>query len=265
MPFRLALILTVLLSGLTGGCQTSRLSPEAAARAAAEADDRGERREAAALYRQAARGGNLDAAMTLAREGTPRRTLGDWLFETRPTPAEAARWSRSAIRHATQLAKAGDPRGHLALASAAWLGPTFSSTEFWRSPEHLARARRHYDAAVALGSRNAIIGRAHFVWQTDGLLVAEPLIREGVQDGIPEMATLLSIVVYGRPARERGLDPRDAPGDLSLVDVVGSIRVLREAGFPETTAEANRQVAALRVQARAGNAEADSLLRALGV
>lgn len=270
MSVRLVLVLAVTAlvaaaSVLATGARGSRLSPEAAARAAAEAETRGQVREAAALYRRAARGGDLDAAMTLASRGTPRRTLGDWLFETRPTPAEAARWSRTAIARATRLAEAGDPHGHLVLANAAWLGPTFSSFQSSRrSPERLARARRHYDAAAALGSRNAIIGRAHFVWQTDGLEAAEPLIREGAAAGIPEMVELLSIVAYSRPARVRGLDPRDAPGDLSLVDVVGSIRILRDAGFPETTAKANRKVAALRVQARAGNAEADSLLRALG-
>ena len=225
---------------------------------------RGQAREAVALYRQAARGGDLDAAVVLSRMGSEKRTLGDWLFDPSPTRAEAARWSRSAISRATRLAEASDARGHLLLASAAWFGPTFASSAAPLTPERRARARLHYDAAAALGNRNAIIERAHFVWQTDGLLAAEPLIREGAAAGIPEMVQLLSIVVYRRPARERGLDPRDAPGDLSLVDVVGSIRILREAGFPETTAEADRQVAALRVQARAGNAEADSLLRALG-
>ena len=215
------------------------------------------------LYRQAARGGNLDAAMVLAHMGREKRSLGDWLFDPRPSPDEAARWSRIAHRQAMRLVEAGDAHGHLVLANAAWIGPRVNSVVTPLTPERRAEARRHFDAAAALGDRNAIIGRAHFVWQTESLLAAEPLIREGAAAGIPEMATLLSVVVHSRPRLERGLRSRDVPGDLSLVDVVGSIRVLQEAGFPETTAEAEQKVAVLRAQARAGNADADSLLHAL--
>ena len=260
MSVRLVVLLAVLFVGLAG-CHASRLSPEAALQAAGDADVRGQSREAAALYRRAARAGSLDAAFVLAGRGIDKHTLGDWLFDPRPTHAEARRWEARVRRGATRQIAAGDSSGHLTLA---WMAINNGQATGDMNPDSAAVARRHYDAAIALGSRRAIQGRAMLVWMSDGLLAAEPYFRESARAGFAQGAEMGSFVVLNRPLLERGLHPRDAPGDLAQVYVVGSIRFLQSAGFRETAAEAEEKTDALRAQARAGNAEADSLLRALG-
>ncbi len=256
-------LLAVLLVSALAGCASSGMSPRETTRAAAVADSLGQRREAVALYRDAARRGEVWAQMHLGESGRERRSLGDWLFEARPTPREAARWATTARKTATERATAGDADGHLALASILMMDGQRLEHADTSAEDVYASARHHADAAAAGGDRQAILTRAHIVWLADGLLVAEPFFREAAQAGFPQGVTLLSVVVTNRPLLEQGLRPRDAAGDLTRLDVVAGLRVLQTSGMAEPRAEAAEKIAAMRAAARAGNAEADSLLRAL--
>ncbi len=254
-------LLAALVLVTVAGCTEARLSRHETARAAAVADSLGNVSEAVALYRDAARRGDVWAQMRLGDLGRERHSLGDWLFEPRPTLREAAQWAETARRTATERAAAGDADGHLALANLI----AFEAQDLDEpaAADSYAVAKRHLDSAVALGNRQAILTRAFIMWQADGSLAAEPFFREAARAGFPQAVGMLSHIAYARPLLEQGLHARDAGGDLSRVDVVGSIRVLQTSGLAEPRADAAEKIEALRVQARAGSAEADSLLRAL--
>ncbi len=256
-------ILAAVLLVAVAGCSETRLSPRDTVRAASVADSLGHRREAAALYRDAARRGDVWAQMHLGEQGRERQSLGDWLFEPRPSPSEAARWAETARRTATEGADAGDADGHLALASILMMDAQRLEHADSSAEDVYASARRHADAAAAGGDRQAILTRAHIVWLADGLLAAEPFFREAEQAGFPQAVGMLSLIATNRPLLEQHLRPRDAAGDLSRLDVVAGLRVLQTSGMAGPRAEAAEKIAAMRAAARAGNAQADSLLRAL--
>ena len=198
--------------------------------------------------------------MELAGRGVDKRTLGDWLFDPRPTHAEARWWEARVRREAARQIAAGDTTGHLTLGRMAWVNGQMADEG---EADSAAFARRHFDAAIALGSREAIRDRAMLVMTTDGLLAAEPYFRESARSGFVEGARWASFAINGRPRLEQGLDARDAIGDLSKQDEVGSIRYLRSAGFPELAAEAEARTEGFRILARTGDAVADSIVRAL--
>ena len=154
-----------------------------------------------------------------------------------------------------------DPDAHVALGMFYQCGAAFISCGE-ASPDSVAQARRHYETAVALGSARARQHLAFLAWDTDGLLAAEPYFRASVAAGNEADVEMLALVTRNRPLLARGLNVRDAPGDLSLVDIVGEVRVLRAVGSTRGDSTANRRVEQLREQA--GNAEADSLLTVLG-
>lgn len=245
------------------GCSEVRQSPHETARAAGEASALGQTREAVSLYRDAARRGDVWAQINLGDLGRARRSLGDWMFEPRPSPTEAARWAETANTTAAALVAAGDPQGHLAFASIALFEAQKRQNEGAPAGFLYAAARRHADAAAALGNRDAVLTRAFVVSQTDGLLAAEPFFREAARAGFPQAVSILSIIATNRPLLEQDLRPRDAAGDLTRIDVVAGLRVLQTSGLAGPRAEAAEKIQALRDQARTGNAEADSLLRAL--
>lgn len=257
------LIATVVLVA-AAGCSVSRVTPAETARAAVVADSLGKTREAIALYRDAARRGDVWAQMRLADYGRERRSLSDWLFEPRPTPREAAGWAGTARRTATERAEAGDADGHLALANILMSDGQRLANADAPAGDLYAAARRHADAAVALGNRDALLSRAFVVMLADGGLAAEPFFREAARAGFPQAVGFLSTIALDRPLLEQGLHRRDVPpGDLSRVDVVGAIRVLQASGMTGPQHEAALKIVALREQARGGNVEADSLLRIL--
>lgn len=262
MPMRRSLFAALLVSALAG-CASSQMSPRETARAASVADSLGQTREAISLYRDAARRGDVWAQMHLGDIGRERRSLGDWLFETRPSPGDAARWAETATTTANELVAAGDPDGHLAFASIALSEAQKRQNEGAPAGFLYAAARRHADAAAALGNRQALLTRAYVGWLADGPLAAEPLFREAARAGFPQAVSMLSLIATDRPLLEQGLRARDAHGDLSRLDVVGGLRVLQASTLDAPRAEAAKKIAALREAARAGDAEADSLLRAL--
>ena len=187
------------------------------------------------------------------------------LVSPRPDRAERQMWAREAPLTAQRLADAGDPAGHEALASFALFGETRSgipTTGF--SPADYAVAKGHLEEAIRLGSTRAVSSLAFAVWNEEGPLAAEPYFRQSLAEGIPGSAWWLSHIAMERPALERGLRRRDVPGDLSLVDLVGAMRILRDAGNAEGAEEAARQIEGFRAMAADGNAQADSLLRAVG-
>lgn len=245
------------------GCSSARRSPHETAHAAALADSLGQTREAYALYRAAARRGDVWAQMRLGEHGRARRSLGDWLFEARPAPHEAALWAEVATTTAGALVADGSPEGHLAFVSIAMREAQDLKNAGAPAGVLLAAARRHAERAVSLGDRQALLTRAFVVWQADGSLAAEPFFREAASAGFPQAVEVLASVAYARPLLERGLRVQDAPGDLARVDVVGSIRVFQTSSLPEARTKGAGMVQAMRDQARAGSAEADSLLRAL--
>ena len=256
-------LLVAVLAALAG-CAVPSTAPRDLARGL-QADSLGDTHTAYRLYRAAAHGGSLDAQMHLA--GSRESSRWSWvsaLVSPYPDAAEKAVWTRTARATAQRLADAGDPEGHLALGHFAYSGPDLMSYGK-PGPDSLALARRHYEAAVALGSRQARQQLAYHVWMSDGLLASESYFRASHAAGNAEAASMLSLIALQRPLLDRGLTSRDMPpGDLSLIDVVGSARVLRDAGDAESLGELNTRVGALREQARVGNAEADSLLTVLG-
>lgn len=257
-----AVALSALFAAL-GACASLGLSPAEATRAAVVADSLGHTREAFALFRSAARRGDLDAQMALAQNrGTARRSLSDWLFEPRPSPAEARRWAAAARTTAARLAAAGHAEGHRALGQFAWFGPDLLAYTTDR-PLDAPAARQHFEAARAAGSARAAQDLAHLVWQTDGLLASESAFRASLAAGNADAVGMLHVIALNRPALEHGLRPRDTAGRLALVDIVGGTRALREAGGAEGMRRADEQLRALRTQAQAGDAEADSLLQVL--
>lgn len=259
----------LLVAGIVSGCAVPSTVPRDLARAK-EAYSAGHMWTANRLLRAAAHGGSLGAQMELASPYAPMSNGGgrsisevDALFSPFPGPRERAVWARTARANAERLAAAGDPDGHLVLGLFSYLGPDLTS-HGKPGPDSLAQVRRHYEAAVALGSKRAHTHLAHHVWMSDGLLASEPFFRASVAVGNTADARMLSHIALERPLLERGLRSRDRPGDLSMIDIVGSIRVLRDAGDAESLDEMNTRVGAMREQARAGNAEADSLLTVLG-
>ncbi len=233
---------------------------EALLDAAREAEHGDDSRAAAGLYRDAAHRGDVGAAMWLAEQGVDKQSLDEWLFDPRPTHAEARWWEARVRREAARQVAAGDTSGHLTLGSMAFVhAQTFQGV----NRDSAAVARRHFDAAVALGSRAALSSRAMLVWMTDGMLAAEPYFRQSAQAGSLMGAHMVSSAIMDRPRLEQGLEYDDIPGDWSKQDAVGSIRYLRGAGFPELAAEAEAQVQGFRAQARSGDAVADSIVRAL--
>ena len=254
----LVFCLVALGGGALAGCASR--STASLLDAAEVAENAGDSRTAAGLYRDAAHRGDTGAAMWLTGRGVDKHSLGDWLFDSRPTHAEARWWEARVRREAARQIAAGDTTGHLTLGALAF---THIHTVHGIDRDSARVARRQFDAAAALGSRGALGSRAMLVWMTDGMLAAEPYFRESARAGSAANAHLASMVIMNRPRLEHGPDTAYVPGDWSQQDVVGSIRYLRSAGFPELVTEAEAQIEGFRIQAREGDAVADSIVRAL--
>lgn len=241
---------------------------------AQHADSLGHDWTAYRLYRAAAHGGSLEAQLRLAtsRERLPGPSAGTRfvsesaaLFSPVPGPRESARWAVEARATAERLAAAGDAQGHEVLGRFGYYGLDLStSTGDEVSLEAYADARRHYEAAIALGSKRATRELAMIVWFQEGLIASEPYYRQSYNAGNCEDGRMLAMIALSRPYLARGLHPRDVAGDLSQMDYVASHRVMRSLPDPASQHLADEEVRGLRERARAGNAESDSLLRAIG-
>lgn len=259
--FRLPLAACAVLVAVTGCAVPSTVERDLAR--AQQADSLGHTRTAYRLLRSAAHGGSLEAQWELASSWHGRGGLSGLALLASPLPDENERrmWAHTMQATAQRLADADDPDGHVALGMLAYYGPDMShGTGDEVTVAAYADARRHYEAAAELGSRRAAREIAMVVWLQEGLLASEPYFRKSYDAGNRDSAGMLAWITMERPALDRGL--RSA-GDLSLLDVVGEVRFLKTVGDPESAAAAERRIRTFREQAQAGNADADSLLRAI--
>ena len=135
------------------------------------------------------------------------------------------------------------------------------------SADELAAIHHHLDAAIDAGHTGALHAKAVVVWQTDGLLAAEPVWRQ-LAETDDHAWGMVAYIASARPALEAGVRVRDLPPgrQLDWLDTAAEVAVLRE-GAASGSATADSLLRArfdvLRGQRAAGNADADSLLTLL--